>query len=51
MFLQVHRSAVVNVHAIHSVIRDDRGSLTLRLKRRNETLPVSEAYHHLFRQM
>jgi DNA-binding LytR/AlgR family response regulator len=51
MFLQVHRSTLVNVHAIHSVARDDRGSLTLRLKQRPETLPVSDANHHLFRQM
>ena len=51
MFWQIHRSTVVNVHAIDSVIRDDRGNLTLRLKRRPEKLPVSEAYHHLFHQM
>ena len=51
MFWQVHRSTVVNVHAIDSVLRDDRGNLTLRLKQRPETLPVSEAYHHLFQQM
>ena len=51
MFWQVHRSAIVNVHAIDSVIRDDRGNLTLRLKQRPEQLPVSEAYHHLFQQM
>jgi DNA-binding LytR/AlgR family response regulator len=51
MFWQVHRSAVVNVHAIDSVLRDDRGNLTLRLRQRGEMLPVSEAYHHLFRQM
>lgn len=51
MFWQVHRSTVVNVHAIDSVIRDDRGNLTLRLKQRPEKLPVSEAYHHLFREM
>lgn len=51
MFWQVHRSTVVNVHAIDSVLRDDRGNLTLRLKQRPETLPVSEAYHDLFRQM
>jgi hypothetical protein len=44
MFWQVHRSTVVNVHAIHSVTRDGRGTLTLRLKQRPETLPVSEAY-------
>jgi DNA-binding LytR/AlgR family response regulator len=51
MFWQVHRSTVVNVHAIDSVVRDDRGNLTLRLKQRPEKLPVSEAYHHLFQQM
>jgi DNA-binding LytR/AlgR family response regulator len=47
----VHRSTVVNVHVIDSVIRDDRGNLALRLKQRSEKLQVSEAYHHLFRQM
>jgi DNA-binding LytR/AlgR family response regulator len=51
MFWQVHRSTIVNVHAIDSVIRDDRGNLTLRLKQRSESLPVSEAYTHLFHQM
>lgn len=51
MFWQVHRSTVVNVHAIDSVIRDDRGNLTLRLKNRPESLAVSEAYTQLFRQM
>ena len=51
MFWQVHRSTVVNVYAIDSVIRDDRGNLTLRLKNRPESLAVSEAYTHLFRQM
>jgi DNA-binding LytR/AlgR family response regulator len=51
MFWQVHRSTLVNVHAIDSVIRDDRGNLRLKLKQRPETLAVSEAYTHLFRQM
>jgi DNA-binding LytR/AlgR family response regulator len=51
MFWQVHRSTLVNVHAIDSVIRDDRGNLALRLKHRSEALPVSEAYTHLFHQM
>jgi DNA-binding LytR/AlgR family response regulator len=51
MFWQVHRSTIVNVHAIDSVIRDDRGNLTLRLKQRSESLAVSEAYTHLFHQM
>ncbi len=51
MFWQVHRSAVVNLNAIESVMRSDGGSLTLRLKNRPETLPVAESYNHLFRQM
>jgi DNA-binding LytR/AlgR family response regulator len=51
MFWQVHRSTVVNVFAIDSVIRDARGNLTLRLKNRAEPLAVSEAYTALFRQM
>ena len=51
MFWQIHRSALVNVHAIDSVLRDDRGNLTLRLKQRPETLPVSEPYQRLFQQM
>jgi DNA-binding LytR/AlgR family response regulator len=51
MFWQVHRSTLVNVHAIDSVIRDDRGNVKLRLKHRPENLPVSEAYVHLFRRM
>lgn len=51
LFWQIHRSTLVNVHAIDSVIRDDRGNLKLRLKDRPESLSVSEAYVHLFRQM
>lgn len=51
MFWQVHRSTLVNVHAIESVMRDDRGNLKLRLKNRSENLSVSDAYVHLFRQM
>jgi DNA-binding LytR/AlgR family response regulator len=51
MFWQVHRSTIVSLYAIDSVIRDDRGNLSLRLKNRPETLAVSEAHTHLFRQM
>lgn len=50
-FWQIHRSAVVNVNAIDSVIRDLGGRVQLRLKQRNEALPVSESFAHLFRQM
>lgn len=51
VFWQVHRSTIVNLHAIDSVIRDERGNLSLRLKNRPESLAVSEAHTHLFRQM
>ena len=51
MFWQVHRSTIVNLHAIDSVVRDERGNLGLRLKNRRESLAVSEAHTHLFRQM
>jgi DNA-binding LytR/AlgR family response regulator len=50
-FLQVHRGTVVNVNAIAAVHRDIRGHLEVQLKARNETLPVSATYAHLFRHM
>ena len=51
MFWQIHRSVIVNVHAIDSVLRRGGGELAVRLKQRDETLGVSEPHHHLFRQM
>jgi DNA-binding LytR/AlgR family response regulator len=50
-FWQIHRSTIVNVHAVAGVVRDLRGRTQVRLRRREELLPVSEAYVHLFRQM
>ena len=50
-FLQIHRGTVVNVNAIAAVHRDLRGRLDVQLKQRNETLPVSASFAHLFRQM
>ena len=50
-FLAVHRSTIVNVHAIAGVVRDLRGRTQVRLKRREELLQVSDAYTPLFRQM
>jgi DNA-binding LytR/AlgR family response regulator len=50
-FWQVHRSTIVNAGAIAMVTRDFRGHVHLSLKNRPERLPVSEAYHPLFRQM
>jgi DNA-binding LytR/AlgR family response regulator len=51
MFWQIHRSTLVNVNAIAGVNRDPRGRLQVRLKQRKETLPVSDPYAHLFKQM
>lgn len=50
-FRQIHRSIIVNVAEIAAVSRDFRGRLYLKLKHRNETLPVSQPYSGLFRQM
>lgn len=50
-FWQVHRSTIVNASAIAGVSRDLRGRVRLKLKQRQELLPVSEAHEHLFRQM
>lgn len=50
-FWQVHRSSIVNVHAIDRLLRDGRGNMTLCLKDRRETLVVSAPYQSLFRQM
>jgi len=50
-FWQIHRSTIVNVHAIAGVVRDLRGRTQVRLKRREELLQVSDAYTPLFRQM
>ena len=51
MFWQTHRSTVVNVNAIDSVVRDIGGHPQVRLKSRKETLPVSDQYAHRFKQM
>lgn len=50
-FWQIHRSTLVNVNAIAGVLRDSGDRLNVKLKRRSETLVVSEPYHHLFHQM
>jgi DNA-binding LytR/AlgR family response regulator len=51
LFWQIHRGTVVNVAAISGVTRDMGGHLRVKLKERKETLPVSEPYRHLFKQM
>lgn len=50
-FWQVHRSTIVNVSQIAAAQRDLLGRLILTLRHRPETLTVSRAYAHLFKQM
>jgi DNA-binding LytR/AlgR family response regulator len=49
-FAQVHRSVVVNLRAISRVLRHDNETAEIHLKGREEVLPVSRNYVHLFRQ-
>lgn len=50
-FKQIHRSTIVNLKAIASIVRDDTGRGTVRLKHRPETLTVSQPFMTLFRHM
>lgn len=50
-FLQVHRSVVVNRRAISHFTRLANETGQIHLKNREEVLPVSRSYLHLFRQM
>jgi DNA-binding LytR/AlgR family response regulator len=50
-FWQVHRSTIVNAHAIRAVSRALSGKLSIQLKSRVETLEVSPAYAHRFKQL
>ncbi|TAJ53448.1 MAG: response regulator transcription factor [Nevskiaceae bacterium] len=50
-FVQVHRSAVVNLRAVSHVSRGDNETATVHLKGSSEMLPVSRSYLHHFRQM
>ncbi len=50
-FWQVHRSTIVNAHAIKSVSRSLSGKLAITLKNRPETLEISPSYSHRFKQL
>jgi len=50
-FVQVHRSVVVNRRAISHFTRDLNETGRIHLKGRDEVLPVSRSFLHLFRQM
>ena len=49
-FVQVHRSVVVNRRSISHVTRVNE-TAQIHLKGRDEVLPVSRTYSHLFQQM
>lgn len=50
-FWQIHRGTLVNVSCIHAATRDESGKLSVKLRNRPESLPVSRVFAHLFRQM
>ena len=50
-FVQVHRSVVVNLRAISHVKRHDNETAEIHVRGRDDVLPVSRNYLHLFRQM
>ncbi|MEO6519787.1 MAG: LytTR family DNA-binding domain-containing protein, partial [Pseudoxanthomonas sp.] len=51
LFKQIHRSTIVNLKAIASIVRDDTGKGIVKLKSRPETLTVSQTFMSLFRNM
>jgi DNA-binding LytR/AlgR family response regulator len=51
VFWQIHRSTIVNAHAIAAVTRDFRGQAHVKIQGKDETLVVSRIYSHLFKQM
>jgi DNA-binding LytR/AlgR family response regulator len=50
-FAQVHRSVVVNLSAVSHITRGANETADIHLKGRDEVLPVSRSFLHLFRQM
>lgn len=50
-FWQTHRGCIVNTRFLLGVVRETDGSMQIVLRDRDERLPVSQPYHHLFRQM
>jgi DNA-binding LytR/AlgR family response regulator len=50
-FQQVHRGAIINLRSVSHVVRGENETATIHLKGRGDTIPVSRAWLHLFRQM
>jgi DNA-binding LytR/AlgR family response regulator len=51
VFVQTHRSVIVNLRCVSHMVRGANETAELHLRGRDETLPVSRAWLHLFRQM
>lgn len=51
LFVQVHRSTIVNLAFLAGTRRDEASRLYLRMKGWPQELPVSRAYVHLFKAM
>ena len=51
VFVQVHRSTIVNLAHLAGTRRDEASRLFLRIKGHTQELPVSRAYVHLFKAM
>lgn len=50
-YVQIHRSVVVNLRSVARVIRGHNETAEVHLKGRDDVLPVSRSYLHVFRQM
>jgi len=50
-FWQVHRGTIVNLDAVTGVLREDAERQFVLLKNRQEKLPISRQFTHLFKQM
>ena len=50
-FWQVHRGTIVNLDAVSGVLREDAERQFILLKHRQERLPISRQFTHLFKQM
>ncbi len=50
-FWQVHRGTIVNLDAVAGVLREDAERQFVLLKNRQEKLPISRQFTHLFKQM
>lgn len=51
VFVQVHRSTVLNLNHLAGTRRDEASRLFLRIRGHAQELPVSRAYVHLFKAM